>query len=1043
MKKLFLLSLMAMLLPLTTWAQQKTFTVEAEDVIYAGANTTTTVTVTVDGVDQALVEGTDYQWQIDGIGGQTVDKVGTYTVQVVGQGTYAFYQPATTTFTVDKKEVTGLILNTKGVSRVYDGTENDAVVLSDLVTAADGLVNNSKEEMDNFLLCLKVVRQQGQSGAAADGNYNVSVEGKAKTEETGSNYYFPEQTFGTWVKMNITKRPVTVSLDFTRAYNGEAFKPTNLNGRCSLENVVEADKENVKASLKYNGDKNLTDADKYELMVSLTGTAASNYLLTNETVEVEITKATLTITAKEKSEQVKWEATYGDEKYTYDLTDQFDFDKWVASESDDVKKSLTMEWVSTDDIVQADDYPVQPYVSGKLLSEENTLKNYEIVYKNIQKFTVKGKDITSGGITMEVTDLTYQGKEFSLGEGEDFLLSVKDGETPLENNVDYEVTVVNTENAINAASTFTVTIKGNGNYSGTKTQSDFTIAKATLYITHKTEEGYELEKVYNGTDELRDLTDYFAYDGLVNGENFSEIEPEAVMSMQKASGADVASYYVRPAKDGKTFQASEYGTVLTNYIIDYKVANDDNKFEITPATVTYWIKEATAVYNPNKTSDTKFEVVAEGFVKETDDFDEGHAPIVALAAKYDGVAKAVGTYDLVVTNAEVGAEAENAVTAKNYTVVYDDSKDGKFVITKQPLTITALSQTVDYTLAQEADLEISDAKTIVNEEGEAPTYTVMLNGLRLGSEKKAIVAALKGLKYSEEDLYKKVDEHKNGLQFVGTKEDVETANDNYDVTLVAGTLIVKGGESITLDGAVEDESMSELIAAYDNQKITVTVKNLKTLRDAGINADKWYTLVLPFEVTAREISNAFGYAIVNVPNTTNDKADEIHFKHTVGTIDANTLMVFKVDDKVDWESNKYKEGVTFTNKTIIAPSEWAADVAGNQFIGTYSPKGIEEATQYYINPTTGVFQNAANYVKSYGEPLTVNPLTGYVEFKELSANARIFVEDADGTVTAINVVNTDNVNAAEGWYTVGGVKLNAEPTEKGVYINNGKKVVIK
>ena len=31
----------------------------------------------------------------------------------------------------------------------------------------------------------------------------------------------------------------------------------------------------------------------------------------------------------------------------------------------------------------------------------------------------------------------------------------------------------------------------------------------------------------------------------------------------------------------------------------------------------------------------------------------------------------------------------------------------------------------------------------------------------------------------------------------------------------------------------------------------------------------------------------------------------------------------------------------------------------------------------------------------------------------------------------------------EGWYTVDGMKLDAAPTQKGVYINNGKKVVVK
>jgi hypothetical protein len=64
----------------------------------------------------------------------------------------------------------------------------------------------------------------------------------------------------------------------------------------------------------------------------------------------------------------------------------------------------------------------------------------------------------------------------------------------------------------------------------------------------------------------------------------------------------------------------------------------------------------------------------------------------------------------------------------------------------------------------------------------------------------------------------------------------------------------------------------------------------------------------------------------------------------------------------------------------------------------------------------------------------------------VQGNARIFVEDLDenGT-TVIKELNvaTGEAYAVDGWYTLNGVKLQAAPTEKGVYINNGKKVVLK
>ena len=44
--------------------------------------------------------------------------------------------------------------------------------------------------------------------------------------------------------------------------------------------------------------------------------------------------------------------------------------------------------------------------------------------------------------------------------------------------------------------------------------------------------------------------------------------------------------------------------------------------------------------------------------------------------------------------------------------------------------------------------------------------------------------------------------------------------------------------------------------------------------------------------------------------------------------------------------------------------------------------------------------------------------------------------------TGISAVETDAANDGA-WYTLSGVKLDGKPTEKGIYICNGKKVVIK
>ncbi|MBR4757954.1 MAG: hypothetical protein IK084_04010, partial [Bacteroidaceae bacterium] len=53
--------------------------------------------------------------------------------------------------------------------------------------------------------------------------------------------------------------------------------------------------------------------------------------------------------------------------------------------------------------------------------------------------------------------------------------------------------------------------------------------------------------------------------------------------------------------------------------------------------------------------------------------------------------------------------------------------------------------------------------------------------------------------------------------------------------------------------------------------------------------------------------------------------------------------------------------------------------------------------------------------------------------------------DVKGTVdepTAIRFVSIDNLDG-EGWYTLSGIKLNGKPAQKGVYIHNGRKKIVK
>ena len=51
---------------------------------------------------------------------------------------------------------------------------------------------------------------------------------------------------------------------------------------------------------------------------------------------------------------------------------------------------------------------------------------------------------------------------------------------------------------------------------------------------------------------------------------------------------------------------------------------------------------------------------------------------------------------------------------------------------------------------------------------------------------------------------------------------------------------------------------------------------------------------------------------------------------------------------------------------------------------------------------------------------------------------------ANGEVTSIGEIDTKTGDVTfDGWYTIDGVRLSGKPSKSGLYINNGRKVIIK
>ena len=66
--------------------------------------------------------------------------------------------------------------------------------------------------------------------------------------------------------------------------------------------------------------------------------------------------------------------------------------------------------------------------------------------------------------------------------------------------------------------------------------------------------------------------------------------------------------------------------------------------------------------------------------------------------------------------------------------------------------------------------------------------------------------------------------------------------------------------------------------------------------------------------------------------------------------------------------------------------------------------------------------------------------------EELPQRITVKLISANGETTAIGTLDTKTGEVtfdSEAWYTLDGVRLSGKPSTKGLYINNGKKVIVK
>ena len=266
---------------------------------------------------------------------------------------------------------------------------------------------------------------------------------------------------------------------------------------------------------------------------------------------------------------------------------------------------------------------------------------------------------------------------------------------------------------------------------------------------------------------------------------------------------------------------------------------------------------------------------------------------------------------------------------------------------------------------------------------------------------------------------------------------------------------------IALANNASNSALIETLA--DDNEHDVMLLDRKLWKDGD-----WNTLCLPFGISDF-VGTIFADADIRALSSASldDGVLTLNFTPATGegavtSITAGQPYIVKWDNTEATEGTEYTENPVFSGVTISSTTAGSfTSVDGKvQFLGTYDPAPIangNKACLFLGSANTLYWPDAKNYkvgaFRAYFKVDLGNGLGVYPVSDPSAPGVRSFVLNFDAgsaddsSASGIAVVppanDADGDVRAPGWYTLDGVRLDGQPTKKGLYIHGGKKVVIK
>ena len=242
-------------------------------------------------------------------------------------------------------------------------------------------------------------------------------------------------------------------------------------------------------------------------------------------------------------------------------------------------------------------------------------------------------------------------------------------------------------------------------------------------------------------------------------------------------------------------------------------------------------------------------------------------------------------------------------------------------------------------------------------------------------------------------------------------------------------------DDIELDEASYYNACRIAAAAYASNNVTRTVKLTR-----AIGADKWNTIVLPFDMTADQVTGTFGEGTKLAQLTSGSTADNLKFT-TATEITANQPYAIKVPTAITVAEPVNISGVTIMGGEPMPMQE----VDGWQFQGTYTKGNVPQDSYFFSNNKLYRATDETNTIKAFRAWFTntnssaARQLSFTIddETTSLIENGKWKIDNYDATVYDLQGRRVRSAEANSSLFT------NHSSLKPGVYIVNGKCVIIK